>query len=32
MISYQNDKIPERSQQSEFKTGLDVYFPIKTKL
>ena len=32
MISYQNDKIPERSQHSEFKTGLDVYFPFKTKL
>ena len=32
ILSYQNDKIPEISQHGKFKTGLDFYFPIKTKL
>ncbi len=32
MVSYQHYKITELPQQNEFKIGLDVYFPIKTKL
>ena len=32
MVSYQNDKISEQFHHREFKAGLDVYFPFKTKI